>query len=927
MYSFSKNSTCELIIKEYRNTRALNIILKDCQHYWGHTSSNHKEELLEEHLKLVEKYLLLIIEKHGIEPIINNLIDNYLKEIGFEDEHLFFFIKKIFVYTICYHDHGKINYQFQASEIKMNNPFFLSKKDAFHNSLGTDHSKLSAYVFILHSIKEADSYFDGIYQDIAYMVIFILSISILRHHSHFIDNGFDSYLANVGRDFEGLCGYLDNFHDDFDYKEISDDIYDLQYLLNKTMQYKRYAKSFPLYQLLRLNFSLLTASDYLATNEYKNDDKTEDLGVLDKKRVDELFKKVSQNEWIDKDEKKKNFNKKTYDELNTLLLEQPTIISNDSLNLLRQQMATEAIKAVRKNLYEKLFYIEAPTGGGKTNISMLVALELLKANPELNKVYYVFPFTTLIDQTYKSIKQNLGLKTNEIVALHSNSSFNQADDDDNYGDDKKNYVNRLFMNYPFCLLSHVKFFDILKTNKKETNYLLHRLANSIVIIDELQSYNPQHWDKVMYFIRKYAEIYNIRFVIMSATLPKISKLKIENVPSNAFVDLIPEAKDRYFRNRNFAERVAFDFSLNRFKIELEELAQKVLTESKKYAKTDQGDVKPLNSVFTIIEFIYKRSATRFWQEIKKINNGFFDEVFVLSGTILYHRRRYIINYLKRKENRKKCVLLITTQVVEAGVDIDMDLGFKNASLLDSDEQLAGRINRNVNKQGCKLFLFNHDKPNVIYGKDLRYEQTKNIDSDVKERILKTKDFDFLYEKVFQFKDERNNNSDFRNLSWYTDFVDKLLFASVDKEFQLIEQQNLSCFIPIHVPIMIEGETLNTREEVFTKSDLAFLAKNSITPNEENKIKGEDIFDLYIAIILSKKSYLDKKIDLKQLQPMLSKFTFSLFATKRIDQKIIDFSEEEKSEYGYKYIHRWEEFYTVESGMDHEKFESNETQFL
>lgn len=68
---------------------------------------------------------------------------------------------------------------------------------------------------------------------------------------------------------------------------------------------------------------------------------------------------------------------------------------------------------------------------------------------------------------------------------------------------------------------------------------------------------------------------------------------------------------------------------------------------------------------------------------------FFDEVFLLSGTILEPRRREIINELKNPLSRKKNILLITTQVVEAGVDIDMDLGFKNISLIDSDEQLAG----------------------------------------------------------------------------------------------------------------------------------------------------------------------------------------------------------------------------------------------
>src|SRR5690606_6094201 len=120
-------------------------------------------------------------------------------------------------------------------------------------------------------------------------------------------------------------------------------------------------------------------------------------------------------------------------------------------------------------------------------------------------------------------------------------------------------------------------------------------------------------------------------------------------------------------------------------LELTELADKLIEESQTYSAKDFGKAKPLGSVYTIVEFIFKKTATEFHQIIK--HTDFFDEIFVLSGTILEHRRRYIINFLKNKSNRKKKILLITTQVVEAGVDIDMDLGFKDRSLIDSDEQL------------------------------------------------------------------------------------------------------------------------------------------------------------------------------------------------------------------------------------------------
>ena len=87
-------------------------------------------------------------------------------------------------------------------------------------------------------------------------------------------------------------------------------------------------------------------------------------------------------------------------------------------------------------------------------------------------------------------------------------------------------------------MSHVKFFDMLKTNRKEANYLLHRLANAVVVIDELQTYNPLLWDKMYYLIEHYARFFQVRFILMSATLPKIGKLRIPLKERTGFVWVI-----------------------------------------------------------------------------------------------------------------------------------------------------------------------------------------------------------------------------------------------------------------------------------------------------------------------------------------------------------------------------------------------------
>src|SRR5699024_4280340 len=127
-----------------------------------------------------------------------------------------------------------------------------------------------------------------------------------------------------------------------------------------------------------------------------------------------------------------------------------------------------------------------------------------------------------------------------------------------YSANWENHVENLFINYPITLLSHIKFFDILKGNKKESNYLLHRIANSVVILDELQSYSPKFWEHIDYFIEHYSKSFNIRFVVMSATLPRIDQLTIKS--DQRWIELLPNSK-RFFQNKNFSGRVTFNFDL------------------------------------------------------------------------------------------------------------------------------------------------------------------------------------------------------------------------------------------------------------------------------------------------------------------------------------------------------------------------------
>lgn len=934
MFNFSKT-----VIDIQSSNQKLSDCLINYQKYLAHTKPNHPSESLIAHIDLVDSYFGELVSKHSLDGIIDKIITSIVLEYftdSAQQELLKETMKVLFVNVIHYHDFGKINENFQAEPKKMNNPLFKLTKNS---PIGSTHSSLGAYLFIAKHIQDTSKL--GLSnRDLKklHSIIILFSYPILKHHSPILSN---PIVKDI--DFREEVRFMKKYLKEYKFilhPSLEEDFFIKMRRIFLEDFKSTFVPSFPLFALLKLNFSLLTASDFLATHEYMNSSEhgkegaTVDFGVFkDRKRVLEICENVRTSQ---------QHNQKTFTELESWkdydAAEELQEMSKPNLNLLRQQMAVELIRNIRKNADKRLFYIEAPTGGGKTNLSMIALTELLAQNPELNKVLYVFPFTTLITQTYKSLKETLLLSDNELVEIHSKAGFHsklEEKEDGEYGDWKKDYIDNKFALYPVSVLSHVKFFDILKTNKKETNYLLHRLANSVVIIDEVQTYNPNIWDKMLYFISQYSAYFNIRFILMSATLPKIDELDIPTFKEE-FVNLLPNAQ-KYLSNPNFSQRVQFVFDEElTVDLTIEKLRDFVLEKSEIYANNK-------GCVHTIIEFIFKKSASSFRQLILDSEQTLFDEenIFVLSGTILESERRKIINKIKNKDNRDKNILLITTQVVEAGVDIDMDLGFKNASLLDSDEQLAGRVNRNASKDTCEVYSFKLDDANFIYGKDERYKVLKEnkISNEEAANILNKKEFHRLYTEVFTKIDGYNQKAYADNFgAEILDNVEKLNFDNVDKNFKIIDQQNETVFVPIQLPVQIESSETGEYEAIFSTDDLVFLEEFEVF-KEDGMLDGREVWNVYESLIdkeiknkKQEKGFdIKTKIDFKVLQSIMSKFTFSLFAHSSVVRKLREYSlivhNDEHTVYGFIYLENYSLIYELEGGLIDTKFNATENQFL
>jgi len=842
-------------------------IIKNVEKYLAHLPKevNLEKETLLSHSNLVLEYSLKLIKHNQIENNIDAVLFNISDNVDFLNS-----IKLLYIKAIYWHDIGKINENFQLE--KMNNSKFL-KVDY---DISSKHSILSAYLYLVSSFDYINKAFSDINKKIELISISVsFAMTIWRHHTG-IYKSINDLICDKD---EGLpiCSKLDIYLNILNL-DINNQMHN--HLMNNLVNgdLKNRLKTNENYFLLSKSlFSLLIISDYYATAQFMNFGNVAGLKYNDFGLIDAVFSDKVHNEfYVDKYDIKgtqKTFNQELKDKKNDDFEDFEALYekSNANLNHLRNKLFIEVRTNLRQNLNQNLFYIEAPTGAGKTNLSLMSVIEILKNDISINKVFYVFPFTTLITQTYDSIKTTLNLNNSQIVQLHSKAKYNDKSEskkDGVYGDSKTNFLDNQFMNYPITLLSHVKFFDILTGVSKDDNYIFHRLANSIVIIDEIQTYNPSMWSSIIYILDSFAKNFNIKFIVMSATLPKIG-----DIIDSQFVFLVSN-KQQYFQNPNFAQRVDIDTKV--IKVENpKDIYQRVEKESKSYQKISKTD-----KVKTIIEFITKKGADEFYQEAKEKNKDkkkFFDTIFILSGTILEPRRKEIIRFLKNTHDQN--ILLVTTQVVEAGVDIDMDIGFKEKSLVDSDEQLAGRINRNSSKEGNKLYLFEMKNPKAKYV----YKGDKRLsvqdDSKVKlDDVLKNKDFDAYYNQVIENIKSINDVSFVENLNSYIDHIKNLRFS--ETHIKLIEIESISVFVPHNL--------------------MAKLYWNAY----EKAIRNQE------------KDLIDKNIDIKKLSAKISKYTFSLAKYQGSGiEYLLPYCKDGKEKYGYLYLEEYQSIYSYEDGLD------------
>ena len=482
-------------------------------------------------------------------------------------------------------------------------------------------------------------------------------------------------------------------------------------------------------------------------------------------------------------------------------------------------MFLEAEQNLGKNIKENILFLEAPTGSGKTITSINLALKLLEKNRELNKIFYIFPFNTLVEQTNASLReifQGSFLEEN-ISVINSITPIKEVENEDGRDqiDYERSLLNRQFIHSPIVLTTHVHFFENLFGIDRESSFALPHLANSVVIMDEIQSYKNKIWKEIIIFLKKYAEILNIKIIIMSATLPNLSFL----LNSEAQIPSLVINKEKYYRNPIFKDRVSLDFSLLEKEYEKEELfdqIEKIILEKYRDKKV-------------VVEFIKKSSAFDFYKRLVEKNEDSKEDIFLITGDDNKAERKKIIK--EAKDKKRKSMILVATQVIEAGVDIDMDIGFKNISILDADEQFLGRINRSCKKKNCKVYFFKLDDGGKIYKSDVRIQDRFTLMNEEMREILKSKNFSEYYSKILEVLDDFSNKEDEENIeNFRKNKVVQLNFEEINKRLKLITDEMKTKMIFFSRNIKIEGEEIEGNKvwkefkEVFLNNEIGYAER-------------------------------------------------------------------------------------------------------
>ncbi|MEA1894492.1 MAG: CRISPR-associated helicase Cas3' [Euryarchaeota archaeon] len=793
--------------------------------YSAHRRGNDLE-LLEDHSELCSGYFLHIIEELGLEPILDGLISDLFGEQQQTE------IKQIISFAIYYHDIGKLNPNFQKVKVK-----------GIRASGNTRHSFFSERVLTSFLLRKFPELRGAIY----------LAVNVVRsHHGRLNDFTTDDYLeSSEEREIIQQILQITNIEE----MTISED--DKREFFRNGLDWHK------TFLLVKLLYSLLVLSDSYSTMHYAYSfNRKYPLNTLDQKireRMTESYSRIPYNSNIDKTE----FDGSSH---------------CSTINELRRAILIESSNRMKKLLKDdnRIFMLSVPTGGGKTNISMKLALDILEYDGTIKRLFYVFPYINIIEQNYKAIDDALFDKAlfpdkiglvSDIYSRAYMDKFPDETDEDSVATLKRMMIIRddNFLNNCVNVITNVNFFNGIIKNGGNNRYKIANLCNSIVIIDEIQTLSDKNIRTFYDFIKETSRDLNIYYIIMSATLPSFNDF-LDDVEVPQIIDDPPKYYTHPVFKRN---EIVFKKDIK----DINGIKELLIAEINKNYRT--GNVKILVTLNVV------DTSRKVYEELKSDNRFKEFSFYLLNSTTPSLRRKKMIEEIKDK-TKEESMMIVSTQSIEAGVDIDCDFGIRDYSILDSIEQISGRINRECNAQkACvsKLFVIKYKDGKLadskkVYAGHERYKILINdkIDQECVEHILDCKRFDKYYEVLSgELKKVAKDSFPITNRE-----IDDLHYQTINNTLDVIDDKldKVDIFVCEDIPIESLSEYDRIKIESLINDSTIRKLEKSHKILSDGKIITENVYWVWKEILMSTDKFGDVYIR-RKITSLLNQFIISI----------------------------------------------------
>lgn len=452
-------------------------------------------------------------------------------------------------------------------------------------------------------------------------------------------------------------------------------------------------------------------------------------------------------------------------------------LSSGYVNVLRQEIHRNCYIAAERE--RGVYQLNVPTGGGKTLSSLSFALKHAMVH-SMERVIYVIPYTSIIEQTAHEFRSILG--SENVLEHHSGLAEENDTEANRYGTEN--------WDAPLVVTTNVQFFETLFSCKNKKCRKIHNIANSVVILDEAQTLPAAYLKPCLYALKSLQRDFGCTVVLCTATQPTV-------VNDGRFNIGWEKGEVQSLVGESLEKRLAEE--LKRVKAE-------------NLGGLDADSLIHHYSSLGVNQALFIVNLTRQAQDLyDRLYSVQSEGIYHLSARMCPRHRSDVLSEVRSRLEEGLPVLLVATRVVEAGVDISFPVVYRDSCGLDSLAQAAGRCNRHGELSMGHVFFYEDEgvqlPPSFTDLRDGIYA-LKDVMINVQYNDLLAASNVEAYFKAFYNKREHGCKGwDKKEIITDSQHVATWDFEEISQKFNLIENEQITVIVPYGDESMQLRETL------------------------------------------------------------------------------------------------------------------------